>query len=225
MTTGRSKHIVACAEAMEWLKNNSAAVALLDLHLLDGSCEPVARRLVAKGIPFIVLSGDDERNAALDSIFAAGAWLDKPAPPDRIVTAVRGTLNPLPHASVTWNGTKLGKPRSPGASRHRPRIPGDIMNKLIIASLIATVTSFGAMAQTATTSPKPAPTAPADANAPLPGANSFTEAQAKSRLEANGYTNVTDLKKDDNGVWKGKATNSGASVNVSVDYRGNIVKN
>lgn len=99
------------------------------------------------------------------------------------------------------------------------------MNKLVIAALIATATSFGAVAQTATTSPKPAPTAPADANAPLPGANSFTEAQAKSRLEANGYTNVMDLKKDDSGVWKGKATNSGASVDVSVDYRGNIVKN
>jgi len=97
------------------------------------------------------------------------------------------------------------------------------MKKLIIASLIATATSFGAMAQTSTTAPTP--TSPVDANAPLPGANSFTEGQAKSRLEANGYTNVMDLKKDDNGVWKGKATNAGASVNVSVDYRGNIVKN
>ncbi len=98
------------------------------------------------------------------------------------------------------------------------------MKKLIIASLIATATSFSAMGQTSTTSPAPTP-APADANAPLPGANSFTEGQAKSRLEDNGYTNVTDLKKDENGVWKGKATSAGASVNVSVDYRGNIVKN
>lgn len=99
------------------------------------------------------------------------------------------------------------------------------MKKLIIASLIATATSFGAVAQTSTTSPMPAPKADADKNAPLPGANSFTESQAKSRLEANGYTNVTGLKKDENGVWKGKATNAGAQVNVSVDYRGNIVKN
>jgi len=97
------------------------------------------------------------------------------------------------------------------------------MKKLIIASLIATATSFGAMAQTSTTAPTP--TSPVDANAPLPGANSFTEGQAKSRLEANGYTNVTGLKKDDNGVWKGTATNAGAQVNVSVDYRGNIVRN
>lgn len=71
----------------------------------------------------------------------------------------------------------------------------------------------------------PAPKADADKNAPLPGANSFTEDQAKSRLEANGYSGVSGLKKDDNGVWKGLATHSGAKVNVSVDYRGNITRN
>lgn len=99
------------------------------------------------------------------------------------------------------------------------------MKTLLIATLIATATSFGAMAQTSTTSPMPAPKGEADKNAPLPGANSFTEGQAKSRLEANGYSKVTGLKKDANGVWKGKATHSGTQVNVSVDYRGNIVRN
>ena len=98
------------------------------------------------------------------------------------------------------------------------------MKKLALAALVAVMPSFAAMAQTSTTSPAPTP-APADANAPLPGANSFTEGQAKSRLEANGYTNVTGLKKDDNGIWKGTATNAGAQVNVSVDYRGNITRN
>jgi hypothetical protein len=97
------------------------------------------------------------------------------------------------------------------------------MKKLIIATFIVSATSFGAMAQTSTTSPTP--NSPVDANAPLPGANSFTEGQAKSRLEANGYTDVTGLKKDENGVWKGMATNAGAKVTVSVDYRGNITRN
>ena len=68
-------------------------------------------------------------------------------------------------------------------------------------------------------------TGEADKDAPLPGANSFTEGQAKSRLEANGYSNVSALKKDDNGVWKGTASHSGKQVNVSVDYRGNITRN
>lgn len=99
------------------------------------------------------------------------------------------------------------------------------MKKLLLATMIISATSLGALAQTSTTSPMPAPKADADKNAPLPGANSFTEGQAKSRLEDNGYSNVTALKKDDNGVWKGSAMHAGAKVNVSVDYRGNIVRN
>ncbi len=99
-----------------------------------------------------------------------------------------------------------------------------MMRKLVLTSLLAAMTSFGAFAQTSTTSPKPSPGAEADKNAPLPGANSFTEGQAKSRLEANGYSQVSGLKKDDNGVWRGTAMQGGAQVNVSVDYRGNITR-
>ncbi|WP_049810616.1 hypothetical protein, partial [Bradyrhizobium japonicum] len=33
---------------------------------------------------------------------------------------------------------------------------------------------------------------------PVSGANSFTEGQAKSKIEEAGYSNVTSLKKDDN---------------------------
>ena len=54
------------------------------------------------------------------------------------------------------------------------------------------------------------------------GANSFTESQAKSRLEGAGLMNVTDLKKDDDGVWRGRAMRSGKSVTVGFDYKGNI---
>jgi len=54
------------------------------------------------------------------------------------------------------------------------------------------------------------------------GANSFTEGQAKSRLEGAGLSDVTDLKKDDQGVWRGKAKRNGKSVTVGFDYKGNI---
>lgn len=57
---------------------------------------------------------------------------------------------------------------------------------------------------------------------PVAGANSFTEGQAKSKIEDAGYTNVTALKKDDNGVWRGKASKGGASSNVSLDFQGNV---
>lgn len=63
------------------------------------------------------------------------------------------------------------------------------------------------------------------ANAPAAGANSFTEGQAKSRIEAAGFTNVTDLKKDDQGVWRGQAQKSGQQVSVALDYQGNVVPN
>jgi hypothetical protein len=57
---------------------------------------------------------------------------------------------------------------------------------------------------------------------PVEGANSFTEAQAKSRLEAQGYGSIGPLTKDDKGIWRGTATKGGSSVNVSVDFQGNV---
>jgi hypothetical protein len=62
-----------------------------------------------------------------------------------------------------------------------------------------------------------------DDKAPVAGANSFTEGQAKSRIEGAGFTQVTGLKKDDNGVWRGSAMQNGKQVTVSVDFRGNVV--
>ena len=61
-----------------------------------------------------------------------------------------------------------------------------------------------------------------NSNRPVAGANSFTEGQAKSRIEDAGYSAVTDLKKDDSGVWRGKATKGGATTNVSIDFQGNV---
>ena len=59
--------------------------------------------------------------------------------------------------------------------------------------------------------------------APVPGANSFTEGQAKSKIESGGYTQVSGLKKDDNGVWTGSAMKGGQKVNVKLDFQGNVV--
>jgi len=61
-----------------------------------------------------------------------------------------------------------------------------------------------------------------NSNKPVSGANSFTEGEAKSRIEKAGYTNVTALKKDENGVWRGKASKGGTSTDVSLDFEGNV---
>ena len=61
-----------------------------------------------------------------------------------------------------------------------------------------------------------------NSNTPVAGANSFTEGQAKSKIEDAGYTNVSSLKKDDSGVWRGKASKGGSMTDVSVDFQGNV---
>jgi hypothetical protein len=66
-------------------------------------------------------------------------------------------------------------------------------------------------------------TSATDAGAPLKGANSFTEGQARDRALARGYTDVTGLKKDDDGIWRGTATMEGKSVGVAIDFKGNVV--
>ena len=61
-------------------------------------------------------------------------------------------------------------------------------------------------------------------NAPVVGRNSFTEGEAKSRIEKMGFSKVSTGKKDDNGVWRGRAMTDGSTVDFSVDYQGNVIQ-
>ena len=100
------------------------------------------------------------------------------------------------------------------------------MHRLALGTLViiaSVALSSPLIAQTTTAEP-PVATAPStDPNAPLAGANSFTENQAKERIEKAGFTQVSGLKKDDNGIWRGSAMMGGAKTNVALDYRGNVV--
>ena len=61
-------------------------------------------------------------------------------------------------------------------------------------------------------------------NAPVKGSNSFTESEAKSRIEKQGFTNVSGLTKDEDGVWRGRAMKNGRQTQVSLDYQGNVIE-
>lgn len=90
---------------------------------------------------------------------------------------------------------------------------------IVVAGLMGAALAAPALhAQDSTAAP-----AAGNAMAPAAGANSFTEGQAKSRIEDAGFTNVSDLKKDDQGVWRAKASKDGQSVPVSLDFKGNVV--
>jgi hypothetical protein len=73
--------------------------------------------------------------------------------------------------------------------------------------------------------PAVATSSTANPGAPVAGANSFTEGQAKSRIEGAGYTDISGLVKDKDGVWRGKASKAGKPYTVSLDYQGNVVAN
>jgi putative membrane protein len=92
--------------------------------------------------------------------------------------------------------------------------------RLVTLLAVLAISTTAAVAQT------PAVKSPSANNpaAPVPGANSFTEGQAKSRIEGAGYSDVTALKKDDNGVWTGSAKKGGQMVTVKVDFQGNVTQ-
>jgi opacity protein-like surface antigen len=104
------------------------------------------------------------------------------------------------------------------------------MNKSLVAAALLALVTGAASAQSQNPPAQSGPNNPAvnttganNASNPVAGANSFTEGQAKSRIEESGYQNVSELKKDDNGVWRGKAMKDGKSVNVSLDFQGNVI--
>lgn len=100
------------------------------------------------------------------------------------------------------------------------------MKIALIAAALLSAVSVQALAQTAATdgdTPAVATPDSKNATAPVEGANSFTEAQAKERIAEAGYTDVSMLKQDDKGVWRGTAMKDGKSMPVGLDYQGNIV--
>lgn len=58
--------------------------------------------------------------------------------------------------------------------------------------------------------------------APAMGANSFTQEQARERAVTAGYVDVGALTQAADGTWQGPAMQAGASVNVVIDYQGNV---
>jgi cytoskeletal protein RodZ len=71
--------------------------------------------------------------------------------------------------------------------------------------------------------PSPAPS-PA-ATTPQATVHAFTEDQAKAQIQAKGYSRVSGLRKDVEGIWRGKAEKDGFPVNVTLDVNGNVTAN
>jgi opacity protein-like surface antigen len=107
------------------------------------------------------------------------------------------------------------------------------MRKSLVVAAVLAVVATGAIAQSqnppATDGPQNRAINRSDSSnrqvtEPVAGRNSFTEGEAKSRIEKMGFSDVSNLKKDDQGVWRGRAMKDGKAVDVSLDYQGNVIQ-
>ncbi len=74
-------------EALGLIARDGCDVAVLDVNLGGETADPVAQALIARGIPFVIVSGysRDQQGA----IFHGAILLTKPAEPGSVVAAVR----------------------------------------------------------------------------------------------------------------------------------------
>jgi putative membrane protein len=85
------------------------------------------------------------------------------------------------------------------------------------AALATSLVALPAFAETAATGPSTQTTTAVRGNL-------FTEQQAREHLSHLGYTGISDLTKDENGVWRGSATKDGNTRTVAVDVKGAVAK-
>lgn len=93
---------------------------------------------------------------------------------------------------------------------------------IILAAAAAIATGALAQADTGSHNPAVKSATPHTTVMAAKGRNSFTESQARGRIEKAGYADVSKLAKNTNGVWQGTATKDGAKVNVALDYKGDV---
>ena len=74
------------------------------------------------------------------------------------------------------------------------------------------------------TSPTPSP--PVSKTSQSAGAvHAFTQDQATATIEAQGYSSVSDLRRDSKGVWHARAEKDGQFRNVILDAKGTVADN
>jgi hypothetical protein len=103
------------------------------------------------------------------------------------------------------------------------------MKPILVFTLSASLALAGA---SALAQPAADPAAPANPAVHAPGDmtsqplaqghNSFTKGQAATRIAQAGFSNVTNLTLDAQGLWQATATQNGQSVHVALDYKGNV---
>ena len=64
-------------DTLAWLEQQTPDIAIIDIHLRDGSSDELASVLRDRGVPFVVFSGD-RRDGHVADAFREARWLSKP---------------------------------------------------------------------------------------------------------------------------------------------------
>jgi hypothetical protein len=125
------------------------------------------------------------------------------------------TTKSIPSSSSTSPNSPCDStnPTSPCYSANAPRNP--CFNALAPDQPCSTATTPNPQTSPPLSAPAAAPTSRAISRA-------FTADQAKSQIEAEGYSNVSGLQKDGKGTWRGKAVKDSLPVSVTLDAAGNV---
>lgn len=85
--------VMSREEANDWLAICRPDIVVVDIILRDGPCHELVEHLIERNIPFIVHSGDHP-SMHVDTPFAHGRWVNKPAEDGILIDAARALLSP-----------------------------------------------------------------------------------------------------------------------------------
>jgi CheY-like chemotaxis protein len=78
--------------AGKWLSAHSPDAAILDVKLQDRFCIALVKKLTAREIPFLAVSGCSADTPGVDRIFRSAPWLEKPVTSAGLQLALRSIL-------------------------------------------------------------------------------------------------------------------------------------
>jgi CheY-like chemotaxis protein len=78
--------------AEKWLSAHSPDAAILDVKLQDRFCIALVKKLTAREIPFLAVSGCSADTPGVDRIFRSAPWLEKPVTSAGLQLALRSIL-------------------------------------------------------------------------------------------------------------------------------------
>ena len=152
------------------------------------------------------------------AIIIAAAALSLPsglalAQTTRTNPSASSTIRSIPSSSSTSPNSPCNptNPTSPCYSANAPRDP-----------CYSALAPNEPCSTTNTPPPLTSPPAPPPPGPQSSTGNALTGDQAKSQIEAAGYSKVSGLRRDSKGIWRGNAVKDGLTVSVTLDVDGKV---